>query len=116
MQPSDLDGQIDRGRWPVLAVQRDVDEGDDGVEVSAGDGREDEDQDGQPERGGDGVLEQLQADVGGGQALRGDAGADDDRGESRAAEELADGSAQGRAHEATRSCEIRSSAPGTSVK
>jgi hypothetical protein len=50
--------------------------------------REDEDEDGETERGGERVLEELQAGIGGGEALGRDAGADDDRGEACAAEEL----------------------------
>ena len=51
------------------------------------------------------------------QGLRGDAGADDDRSQERAAEELAGEGASGvRTHDAMSSCETRSSAPGTSLK
>ena len=86
--------------------------------MGAGHGLEDQDQYGQAEGGGERVLERAAARYPtGDRRLRGDARADDDRGEQRAAEELAGEGASGvRAHDATRSCETRSSAPGTSLK
>ena len=58
------------------------------VEVRAGHRPEGEDQGHQSGTGGDRVLEQLEPDVAGGEALRGDAGAHDDRDEQRGADEL----------------------------
>ena len=89
----------------------------DRVEVGAGDGLEDQDEHGQAEGGGERVLEELQPGIGWGEGLRGDAGADDDGSQQGAAEKLAREGASGvRAHDATRSCETRSRAPGTSLK
>lgn len=79
-------------------MEEDVDDGDDRVEVRPGDGREDEDEDCQAEGRRKGVLQQLQAGVAGREALRGDSGADDDDGESGAAEELAGQGARGGVH------------------
>ena len=62
--------------------------GHDRVEVRAGDRPEQQDQNGQAQHGGGGVLQELQSDVVRGELLRGDAGADDDRDEQCGAGEL----------------------------
>jgi len=89
----DLGGKVERDRARVrravaAASEEVVGEGDHGVEVRAGQGREDQDDDGEAERGGGGVLQQLQPGVGGREALGHDPGADDEGDEQPGAEEL----------------------------
>ena len=60
----DVGGEIAAGEPGAgAAAEPPVGGGHDGVEVRAGDRAEHEDQHAEPERGGDGVLQQLQADV-----------------------------------------------------
>ena len=66
-------------------AEQTVGHGDDRVEVRARHRPEREDQRHEARAGGDRVLEELQPDVVGGEALRGDAGPDDDRDEERGA-------------------------------
>ena len=67
-----------------------VDEGDDGVEVAAGDRPEDQDQPDQRAGGGGGVLEQLQADVARREPAGHDPGPDDGDDQQAGAERLGD--------------------------
>lgn len=65
-----------------------------GVEVRARHGAQHEDQDRQAERGGQAVLQQLEADVIRREALRSDAGTHNDRDEQARSKELGSSSAQ----------------------
>ncbi len=73
---------------PAQAAEAGVEERDDGVEVSAGDGPEHEDEGEEARRRGDRVLEQLQPDVAGRELRGGDSRPDDGCGEEGGAEEL----------------------------
>ena len=84
----DLRRDVGERAPPAQAAEARVDERDDRVEVRAGDRAEHEDDRVEPGGGRRGVLEQLEADVVWREALRGDPGADHDRGEKRRAEEL----------------------------
>ena len=76
------------GPYPFGGPEHQSADRDDRVEVRARHRPEHEDQDGQPEDGGGGVLQQLQTDVVGRQLLGRDPGTDDDRHEQPGAEEL----------------------------
>ena len=67
-----------------------VDEGDDGVEVAAGDRPEDQDQADQRPGGGGGVLEELQPDIAGREPAGHDPGADHGDDQQAGAERLGD--------------------------
>ena len=71
---------------PGPAAGHPVDDGDDGVQVRAGDRRESEDQHGEPQCRGQRALEQLQSGVGGGEPAGGDARAHDHRDQETGAE------------------------------
>jgi hypothetical protein len=84
-----------------------------GVEVSATDRREDENDHEEAERGGEGVLEQLQPDVVRRKPFSRNAGSDDDRGKQRATNELGGDAPIRAGHEVTSTVASESSAPGT---
>ena len=84
----DLGDDVDAGVAGRSAAEDAVGERDDRVEVGARDRAEGEDQRDEPGAGRDRVLEQLEPDVVGRQALGGDARADDDRDEERGADGL----------------------------
>ena len=85
-RPGDLRGDVG-GELPRREPAEDaVGERHDRVEVSAGDRAEREDERDESRRGGGGVLEQLQSDVVGREALREDPRPDDDGGEERGAD------------------------------
>ncbi len=83
-----LDGDVGERVAPAQAAEAGVHQGDDRVEVGAGDRPEDEDEGGEPGRRGGGVLEQLQPDVPGRELRRRDPRADHGGGEEGGAEEL----------------------------
>ena len=84
----DLGGDVGEGVAPAQAAEAGVDEGDDRVEVGAGDRPEDEDEGEQARRSGRCVLKELEADIAGRELLRGDPRADHGGGEKRRAQEL----------------------------
>ena len=88
MQPPTWAGHVGERVAPAEAAEARVDERHDRVEMTARHGPEHQDDREQPGGGRRRVLEQLETDVAGGEALRGDPRADHDRGQERGAEQL----------------------------
>ena len=83
-----LGRQVGDGVTPAQAAEGRIDERHDRVEVAARDGTEHQDDGEEPGCGGGRVLEELQPGVPGGELLRSDSRADDDRRQEGAAQEL----------------------------